>query len=353
MESFPQAGKIHAKFFSDIIYPLCGAKREEVLIGPEYGVDVAVVRLPNGYAMASTTDPLSLIPTLGYRESAWLSVHLMASDITTTGCPPQYALFDLNLPPGITAEEFHEYWTHINDFCNEIGTAIIGGHTARFDGLNSTVVGGGTMITISPENEILTSKGGRPGDKIIVTRESAIISTAILACSFPRTIKNACGKETLQKGQELFYQSSTVSTALAAVKAGKGENGITAMHDVTEGGVCGALVELAAASDCGAEIRHDEIPVGEAQRAICGHFGLDPLFCIGAGSLIIAAVPEKADQVIRILESENISAAVVGELVEREKGTKILKDSAWETLEHPNVDPYWNAFFNAFNAEWK
>jgi hydrogenase expression/formation protein HypE len=210
-----------------------------VLAGPEFGVDVSVVQLPAGYAMALTTDPLSLVPTLGLRESAWLSVHLMASDITTTGCPPMYALFNLNLPPDLSTEDFHRYWKHISEFCEEIGTTIIGGHTGRFEGQNATVIGGGTMVTVALQENILTSKGGRPGDSVIVTRECAISSTSILALSFPETIENECGREILLKGQDLFYKSSSVSTALTAVKTNKEMNGVTAMHDVTECGVCG------------------------------------------------------------------------------------------------------------------
>lgn len=353
MVSFPNAGKITQDFFAEIIYPRCGAHRDEVIAGPEYGVDVSVVRMSNGYALAVTTDPLSLIPTLGLKESAWLSVHLMASDITTTGYPPLYALFDLNLPPNLNSKDFEIYWNYISDFCKDLGTAIIGGHTGRFEGQNSTVVGGGTMITVGPEQDILTSKNGNPGDKVIVTRQCALVSTAILALSFPETIRNACGKEILEAGQKLFYQTSTVSAALAAVRAGRGKNGVTAMHDVTEGGVCGALVELATASQCGIIIQRDRIPIGEAQKRICGQFGIDPLYCVGAGSLIITVVPEKVQSVVHCLSEEGIESAVVGELVEKEKGMILRENDQMKPLKHPGVDPYWEAFFKAFQKGWK
>lgn len=353
MAQFPDAGKITADFFAEVIYPRCGAQRDEVLAGPEYGVDVAVVRLGNGQAMAVTTDPLSLIPSMGLKESAWLSVHLMASDITTTGCPPQYAMFDLTLPPDLSAEDFDVYWGHISDFCSELGTAIIGGHTGRFEGQQSTVVGGGMMMTVAPEDEILTSKDGNPGDTVLVTRECALVSTAVLALSFPETIRNACGADILQQGQDLFYTTSTVSSALAAVTAGKGRDGVTAMHDVTEGGVCGALVELATASGCGIRIDKSKVPVGQAQEKICGRFGLDPFVCIGAGSLILTVHPSKVDGVTAALKAEGIPAAAVGNLTEQSEGMTLLEDGGETPLQHPGVDPYWQAFFQAFQAGWK
>lgn len=353
MENFPDTGKVHQDFFKEIIFPACGAQREEVLTGPEFGVDVSVVKLPGGYALASTSDPLSLIPSLGLQESAWLSVHLMASDMATTGHLPQYALFTLNLPPTLRAEDFSTYWHHISDFCKELGTAIVGGHTGRFEGQNSTVAGGGTMLTVAPENTVLTSKGARPGDELIMTRECAISASAILALSFPETIRNACGAETLQQAQQLFYATSAVHAAVTAVKAGIKEKGVTAMHDVTEGGVCGAMYELASASDCGVAVFAEQIPAGNAQQQICAHFGIDPLFSVGAGSLIIAAAPGKAEQIIEALKQENIPARVVGKLTEKEKGMTLWKEGKSETLIHPGEDPYWKAFFQAFQAGWK
>src|SRR6478736_9209402 len=103
------AGKIHQSFFEDTILTQCGFPRKEVSTGPGFGVDVSVVDLPNGLAMALTSDPLSLIPTLGLRESAWLSVQLMANDMATTGIAPMYAQLVLNLPPDITAASFDQY----------------------------------------------------------------------------------------------------------------------------------------------------------------------------------------------------------------------------------------------------
>src|SRR3546814_18921489 len=102
-------------------------------------------------AMAMTSDPLSLIPSLGLEASAWLSVHLMANDMATTGYAPQYAQFVLNLPETLSSADFEAYWQYIHRYCTEIGTAITGGHTGKVAGQNSTVSGGGTMVAIAQE----------------------------------------------------------------------------------------------------------------------------------------------------------------------------------------------------------
>src|SRR5688572_28684415 len=245
---FPETGKINNAFFKDRIFPYCGASRKEVIIGPQIGVDVSIVQLPNGLAMALTSDPLSLIPTLGLRESAWLSVQLMANDMATTGFAPQYAQFTLNLPTTLSALDFEIYWKHIHEFCARLGVAITGGHTGRFDGLNSTVAGGGTMITVAPAEDIITSKGTQPGDILLMTKESALVATSILAMSFPETVSNSCGEDVQQQATKLFYETSAVEAGLIAGEFGRHTKAITAMHDVTEGGVLGAACELGFAS---------------------------------------------------------------------------------------------------------
>src|SRR5690606_13453824 len=147
--AFPDTGKVPAGFLEAIVYPRCGARRDEVRVGPAAGVDTAVIDLPNGYSMALTTDPCSLIPSLGLEESAWLTRHRAAADRAPAGCPALSALCDPTVPPGLSAGAFEAYWSYVPGCCEALGCAIVGGHTGRFEGQHSTVVGGGMMITVA------------------------------------------------------------------------------------------------------------------------------------------------------------------------------------------------------------
>jgi hydrogenase expression/formation protein HypE len=353
MEDFPLTGKIQNNFFKSRVFPYCGRQRSEVMVGPQYGVDVAIVNLSNGLGMAMTSDPLSLIPTLGLRESAWLSVQLMANDMATTGFAPMYAQFVLNLPTTLSAEDFEQYWKYIHEYCVQSGIAITGGHTGRFEGLQATVSGGGTMITIAPIADMITSKGAQPGDLIIMTKECALLSTAILALSFPKTIINTCGNEIHQQGCDLFYKTSAVEAGLAAGEIGKFTKQITAMHDVTEGGVMGALFELTHASNCGLLIDEDQIPVGHAQQIICDRFNIDPKYCVGAGSMIITAKPAVYKKLESHLKTKGIEISAIGEVVDASNGIIVRNGNEQKPMMHPEADPYWDAFFTAFNKGWK
>lgn len=348
-----QSGKIGSKLFHEILQPQSGRKRDDVIKGPRFGVDTAVVDLGDGKGLAISSDPLSLIPSLGLKESAWLSVHLLANDMATTGFAPQFAQFTLNLPTDFALDKFKRYWGHIHRFCDEIGVAITGGHTGQIPGQESTTPGGGTMFLQAPLNEIVTSDGAQPGDKIVVTKESALTASSILAMSFPETVKAKCGEEIYEQGCQNFYKTSSLNDALAAAKVLAPRNELKAMHDVTEGGLLGGISELAEASGCGFRVDSDMLPVGEAPKAICELFEIDHRLCVGAGSMIIAVAEGQGQSLVDHLHEQEIPATVVGEVVPEEEGKLIIEDGEELEFNFNGRDPYWNAFFEAMEKGWK
>ncbi|MFA0964381.1 AIR synthase family protein [Roseivirga sp. BDSF3-8] len=346
-------GKIEHHLFQQFIQDKCGAPRGEVMAGPQFGVDVSLVDLGGGRAMALTSDPLSLIPSLGLEESAWLSVHLMANDMATTGYAPQFGQFVLNLPATFSKSDFHTYWEHIHRMCKDIGMAITGGHTGFIEGQNSTIAGGGTFIAIGEKDRMRVSKHAQPGNSLLVTKQCALSSSAILAMSFPETVKDKAGAEVYEEGCRAFYRTSSLPDALAAVGENHEHDDITAMHDVTEGGVLGAIYELATASGNGVAVHNEKLPVGEVQQQICRVFDLDPRYCIGAGAMIITCRQGTAPAVIERLAAKGILCTEAGTITEKEQGIKLIEDGRETDMLYYEEDPYWAAFFNALKAGWK
>lgn len=347
------AGKINEEYFKQVILPNSGFRRKEVLVGPNFGVDVALIDLLDGRAMALTSDPLSLIPTLGLQESAWLSVHLMANDIATTSFSPQYLQTVLNLPTSITDAQFREYWQHIDHFCQQIGVAITGGHTGSIEGQNSTISGGGTMITIAPKDKILTSNNAQVGDLIVMTKQCAMSSLAILALSFPETVKQRLGTEIALEASDLFYQTSVLKEAEVVRQLNEKQRVVNAMHDVTEGGVLGAVLEMSVASGLGVEVDDEKIPRTAVEKGVCDLFGLDPRYCIGAGSMILSVNPAHEQTLVHALAKQGLPATVIGKFVESSDGHVIIEDGQRKPLPYFETDPYWGAFFGALKKGWK
>lgn len=345
-------GKVDAKIFKEDLQHNCGAERSEVVQGPSFGVDTAVIDLGHGNAMAVSSDPLSLIPSMGMEVSAWLSVHLLANDMATTGFPPQYAQFVLNLPTGLGRSDFNTYWQYIHQLCETHKIAITGGHTGQIPGLESTIAGGGTMFLTAPKSQILTTKGAQAGDRVIMTKSAALSSTSLLARAFPKTVAKTLGQDIQQKAAGNFWQLSVLKESALAMETLEANVTLHAMHDVTEGGILGALYEMATASDLGFEVYADAIPLHDETRKVADLFEIDPLLSIGSGSMLMAIAPEVEAQLVDSLKTLDINATAIGTLTE-EKGKSITKNGKKMPFEFGGTDPYWAAFFRAFSAGWQ
>lgn len=340
-------GKLNDNILKDVVFPACGYQRREVSVGPNFGVDASVIDMGGNRGLATSSDPLSLIPTLGLKESAWLSVHLTTNDMVTTGFAPQYAQFVLNLPVSLEPEQFKTYWEYIHTFCKEIGVAITGGHTGRIEGQNSPMPGGCTMFLTAPHDRMVVSNRAEPGNVIVMTKETAISSSAILAKSFPETVAGELGRERHQTACDNFYRTSVLAEGVAAAECLEPNKELLAMHDATEGGILGAVIEMAKASGCGFVVDNGKIPANTVQKQICDLFGIDHRFSIGAGSMIMAVKKGKEEALISHLDQRHIPAAAIGEFTANPGEYKQLDDGHSSDVNFNGEDPYWQAFFKA------
>ena len=96
-----RTGKATSELFEQVILRRLGAADPDVLVGPRHGVDVGVVRVADGVAMALTADPVFVVPAYGWERAAWFAVHILASDASTSGLPLRWMSVDLNLPPSM------------------------------------------------------------------------------------------------------------------------------------------------------------------------------------------------------------------------------------------------------------
>ena len=350
----PALGKIGPEAFARLVAPHLGATREEVVVGPRAGHDAAIVRIGAGRVMALTTDPLSVIPALGLERSARMACHLVASDLWTTGIPPAYASVDLNLPPWFTDEDLGTYWRAMSDAWSALGVAVVTGHTGRHEGLGGTLVGAATLVGVGDEGRYVSPGMARPGDQVILTKGCAIETAAVSAFLAPVRLRQHVDDDGLAHLRSLVDQVSVVADCRAALRAGVRERGVTALHDATEGGVLGGLVELARA--CGHDVRVERarLPLHDTVRAACEMLGVDPYWSLSEGSLIVCAARERAALVLHELHEDGIAAAVVGEVLQGNGQLWVAEsDGSVNTFRDPLPDPWWEAYERAVREGWR
>jgi hydrogenase expression/formation protein HypE len=339
-----RTGKATPELFERVILARLGANDPDVVVPPQHGVDVGVVRVAAGVAMALSADPVFVVPEYGWERAAWFAVHILASDASTSGLPLRWMSVDLNLPPEISDEELEALWTAFHRACEELGVAVVTGHTGRYDGCAWPMVGGATCIALGAEDAWVTPTMARPGDRIVVTKGAAIEATALFAATFPDRLAAGVGPTMQAAADALFEHMTVVPEATVARRFGLRDQGVTAMHDATEGGVLGGLSEVAVASDLGIRVDLGAIPLRPETRAVCDHVGIDPYRSISEGTLIATVTPARAEAFVRALADEAIDAAIVGEMTERSAGRKLVVEGAEQPFAHPGLDPFWSAF---------
>jgi hydrogenase expression/formation protein HypE len=349
--SLQPPGKIPADLFDRFIFRSLGAPSNQTVVPPRHGVDVGIVRLDASTVMAVTTDPVFVVPEYGWERAGWFAVHILASDAATSGLRPTYATFDLNLPRSLSDADLEQLWTTMHRTCAELGITIIAGHTGRYDGCAYPMVGGATVMAIGPSDAWVTPTMARVGDLVILTKGPAIEATGLFAASFPARLERRLGAERARAAEAMFYQMSVVRDALTAAAVGVRDDGVTAMHDATEGGVWGGLVEVARASGVGLRIDRDAIPMPEVVELVCAEFGIDPFTSISEGTLIVTARPHRADAVVAALRAAAIPCAIIGEVVPAEQGLRYTTGGQEFPLEPPRLDPFWTAFARALAEE--
>ncbi len=350
MVKFPEIGKINREVFDEFIFPHLGKTLSDVLVGPQHGVDVGVVKIGNN-AVALTTDPIFIVPEYGFKRAAWFATHILVSDVVTSGLTPRYITVDFNFPLSLTEEQFKDIWVVMTEELEKMGISVVAGHTARYDNCGYPMVGGATVLAVGKLDEYVTPRLIEPGDKLVITKGPAIEATGIFGTMFPELIRKELGRDVEEEADRIFFQMSVYQDARAACEIGIRENGVVAMHDATECGIYGAVYELAEASNLGIVLDKDTIGIKKAVDKICNFFGIDPFKSISEGTLLIAVKEHKAEPLVEHLASYGIDAYLAGEFLPKDKGINIIVDGKQKPLVHPQVDPFWQAFYKALKMK--
>ena len=291
---------------------------------PGIGRDAAVISFPDRYLVAKT-DPI----TFATDQIGWYAVQVNANDIAAMGGKPLWFLATLLLPEGKTGfAEVEAIFAQIAEACRELGIVLCGGHTEITHGFDRPVVVGQMLGEVEREKLIIPERA-RPGDDILLTKGIAIEGTALIARE-KESVLAQLGEEFVTKCRSLLRRPgiSVVRDAQIANYTAV----LHALHDPTEGGLATGLHELAAAAHVGLLVEMERITILPETALLCQELGLDPLGLLASGALLIAAPEGEAPKIITALQAAGIGASVIGKILEKEKGVKLMRRGRVEDL---------------------
>ena len=325
-------GKVDRSFFTEYLYPNLGADRGDVRLGPTHGVDFGVVDV-GGTALVVATDPVSILPRLGLDRAARFALDIVLTDVAVSGVPPTHLTVSLSLPPDFSDEAFATFWTAWSDAARDLGVSIVGGHTARYADCSLPWVGAATALAVGDHDDVVRPDGARPGDDLVVTKGPAVETTGLLTSLFPDVVP--LSDSLLETAQARLDETGAVRDA--AVVSEHGE--IHAMHDATEGGLLGALFEMADAAGVRFEVDTAAMPWRPGVRETAEALGFDPWTATTAGTLLISTPTHESAAVVSALRSNGTPASVVGSVV---AGEGVAFDG--EERDPPEEDSSWPVY---------
>lgn len=328
-------GKIGTALLRDIVFHRIGTPRAEIIVPPSIGEDSTVLDMGSELVVASI-DPI----TAASRKQGWLAVKVALNDVAAKGAEPVAVLITILLPEGASLEDLEELVDEIHEACLEENVTVAGGHTEVTPGLAHPILAV-AAIGKTKGRRVLRSSGARPGDDIVVTKWAGLEGTAVLLLDFPDKLAGLLPGQTndekslVAEGEKLFAMVSVTRDGIIAAA-----NGATACHDVTEGGVLGAIYEVCEASGSGVIVDAKAIPVLPITSQVASVTGIDPLKLTSSGCLI--ATHPDGDSLVKAYRDNGINAAVVGKIIPDKKRV-VLRESGEETLNPPGTDHLWLA----------
>jgi len=322
-------GKFPAELLEEIFGRLQTAD-DSLIVTPGIGEDTAALRLDGGDTLVITSDPI----TFATDRIGHYAVLVNANDIATSGARPRWLMTTLLFPPGTTASEIGLVMHDIDASCARWGITLCGGHTEISDAVARPVVVGTICATLE-RRELVTKQAMRAGDLVLLTKGVAVEGTAIIAREFAGRLRRlGLDEELIGRSQELVEQISILAEAAVA----RGNPGVSAMHDVTEGGLATALNEFSVAGGHRLRIDLARIPVLAATRTICRLLGIDPLGLIGSGSLLLTCRPENGPAIMAEMQRAGVDVTVIGDVREPGSGIEACMGKASAAWPHFEVD---------------
>ena len=318
-------GKIPESVLKRSVFKQIHHRRSEVLIRPNVGEDCSYVDTSQSEVMVLSSDPI----TGTVQDVGRLAAYITANDIASSGAEMIGIMVTLLLPEETTEQTLKEIMAELEASCKELNIEIMGGHTEVTAAVNqpiASITGVGKLT----KEDMVTTSGLKPGQDIVMTKWAGLEGTAIIAKAKEEELLSRYTRDFIGGAKKFINHISVVEEARIAK-----QYEVTSMHDVTEGGIYGALWEIAAASGVGVEIQLKSIPLRQETVEICEFYDLNPYLLISSGSLLMGTF--KGRELVDALEEVGIPAAIIGKVTSGNERI-VINEEERRYLEPPKCD---------------
>ena len=301
--------KLQPEILAQHVLNFTGSYRDDLLIGGGLGEDAALMRVPDGLLVAAS-DPV----TGAEKGAGRLLVHINANDVACKGADPAWLIVTLIVPESLGIKFIAQTMREIHETCAEMDIAIAGGHTEITDKYPQPVLSA-TMLGMTKYN--LSTQNIHAGDMVLATGHAGLEGMSIIAHDKPEMFRGIFSDAELQTVKTWQNDLSVVRPAKVLREYAR------YMHDPTEGGLSGALLETSQACGLGLELFAENIPVHPLTQRASQKLAFMPMNLISSGMLIAVLPEETISAAQSALNLQGISSAVIGRFVDGNGNVKL------------------------------
>lgn len=267
-----------------------------------------------------------------YREAVCMGqlIQRCANNLAAAGAQPVGVMIALMLSEESDEPDIKALMAEAEAKCRELNIQIAGGQTCVSRAVRQSVAavtgygrpfaagcaekiaGGGKCA--GTENSTKGEKGSRKekvlaGQDVVISKWIGLEGTAILAGRHREKLLQRYPAYLVEEAAGFDSLLSVIPEAATAVKSG-----VCMMHDASEGGIFGALWELAEKAGVGLTIDLKKIPLRQETVEVCECCDVNPYELLSGGALVM--VTEDGPGLVAALEAEKIPAAIVGRVTD-------------------------------------
>lgn len=320
-----KVGKVPEAVLKRSVLKQIRTDRPEVLLGASVGEDCAAVALQEDEMFVLSTDPI----TGTAKDIGHLAIQITLNDLASAGAEPIGVMLTFLLPEKISEAKLRAMMEQAEEAAHAANVQIMGGHTEVTRVVNQPVI---SVVGVgkAKKGRLISTAGARPGMDVIITKWIGLEGTSIIAKEKEAELLTRYPRSLVDEAKGFDRYLSVLPEAATAVKSG-----VSAMHDVTEGGIFGALWEMAESAGVGLEIDLKKIPIRQETVEVCEFFDVNPYELISSGSMLMAAAD--GNGLVRALEAQGIPAVCVGKFTQGNDRV-IVSGEERRFLEPPKTD---------------
>lgn len=329
------AAKIGPDILAQVLCQLPKTYDDNLLVGLDTSDDAAVYRINEEIALIQTLDFFTPVVDDPYTFGQIAAANSL-SDVYAMGGEPKLAMNIVCFPNCLSPDILVQILKGGHDKVSEAGALLIGGHTVEDD---EPKYGLSVAGFVDP-NKVLTNSNAKPGDMLVLTKPIGvgIINTAVKA--------ELADKDSYEEAVRVM------STLNKYAKEAIDKVNVNSVTDITGFGLLGHSLEMAEGSSVTIVIDHKKVPIIDkakeyAQMGLVPagaysnrkHVGekvrysddipediMDILFDPQtSGGLLISVPKENVNLLLDNLKNTPTEFAVVGEVIEEEDYSLIVK----------------------------